>query len=207
MKQTEALKRLESLGAHGFETRDAAALLQVTPGNANKILKRLAHDGFLVHVTRGRWIPSRGIDRNHLPELIALPYPSYISLQSALFIHGLIEQIPVVIYAITLGRPRRVKTDAGTVSFHRIPPELFTGFEISKDGAKIATPEKALFDTLYLAPGRSRLFSKLPELEIPRRFGWQELKRYSALVKSPSRRTFLADAISRIRKHGNSRQH
>jgi predicted transcriptional regulator of viral defense system len=200
MKQTEALKRLESLGAQGFETRDAAALLQVTPGNATKILKRLAHDGFLLHVTRGRWMQSRGFNRNHLPELIALPYPSYISLQSALFFHGLIEQIPIVIYAITLGRPRRVKTDAGTVSFHRVPPALFTGFEIAKDGAKIATPEKALFDTMYLAPGRSRLFAKLPELEIPRGFRWRQLGEHAALVKSPSRRTFLLENIQQLRK-------
>lgn len=200
MKQTEALKRLESLG-QGFETRDAAALLQVTPGNANKILQRLARDGFLAHVARGRWMPSRGLNRNHLPELLALPYPSYISLQSALSAHGLIEQLPVVVYAVTLGRPRRVKTAGGTVSFHRMPPQLFTGFEIARDGAKIATPEKALFDTLYLAPGRSRLFAKLPELEIPPRFRWKELNRYADLVESPSRRTFLLEKIRQLRRN------
>jgi predicted transcriptional regulator of viral defense system len=202
MKQVDALKRLESLGHQGFETRDAAALLGVTPGNASKILQRLAQGGFLVHVARGHWLLSRNINRNVLPELIALPYPAYISLQSALFLHGLIEQIPVVTYAITLGKPRRVRTSLGTVSFHRIPPELFTGFEIGKDGVKTATPEKALFDTLYLAPGRSRLFAALPELEVPRGFRWKRVRDYVNLVKSPGRRTFLTERISRLKRDG-----
>jgi hypothetical protein len=85
---------------------------------------------------------------------------------SALYLHSLIEQISAVIYAATLGRPWRVKTPIVTVSFHQFPPQLFTGFDVSQAGAKIATPEKALFDVLYLAPGKSRLFAHLPELEV-----------------------------------------
>ena len=66
-------------------------------------------------------------------------------------------------------------------------------------GAKIATAEKALFDLLYLAPGRSRLFAKLPELEIPRSFSWTRLQRYVALVKSVSRHTLLKRTIARLK--------
>jgi hypothetical protein len=88
----------------------------------------------------------------------------------------------------------------GTISFHRMPPELFTGFELSSGSdAKIATREKALFDMLYLAPGRSRLFSRLPELSIPRGFQWQRLKEYIQRVKSSSRRTYIAERIKAIR--------
>jgi hypothetical protein len=68
---------------------------------------------------------------------------------------------------------RRVRTPLGTISLHRLPAELFIGYEIEPDGSKIATAEKALFDTLYLAPARSRLFARLPELEIPRQFRWR----------------------------------
>ena len=201
MNQVEAVQRLKRLGTHGFETRDAAAALDVTAANAHMILRRLAHSGLLVHVSRGRWLQSADVPPFALPELISAPYPAYISLQSALFHHGLVEQIPAVIYAVTLGRPRRVRTPLGVVSFHRLPPELFSGFEV-KDagGAKIATAEKALFDLLYLAPGRSRLFATLPELEIPRKFRWAQLTQYAALVKSPSRRTYLTEAIARLRK-------
>jgi predicted transcriptional regulator of viral defense system len=200
MKQVEALQRLQALTTPVVESRDVAALLTVSASNATTILRRLAAEGMIVHLSRGRWLTNKTIDRLALPELILAPYPAYISLQSALFHHGMIEQVPAVIYAVTPARPRRLRTPMGTISFHRIPPELFTGFELSpRSDAKIATAEKALFDLLYLAPGRSRLFSKLPELTIPPRFRWQRLKDYSALVKSPSRRAFIAERINAIR--------
>jgi hypothetical protein len=88
----------------------------------------------------------------------------------------------------------------GTISFHRIPPELFMGFELSpQSDAKIATPEKALFDLFYLAPGRSRVFSNQPELTIPRRFQWQRLKEYTKLVKSAARSAYVAERIRSLR--------
>jgi predicted transcriptional regulator of viral defense system len=201
VNQIEAMKRLKALGVPAFGTREAAALLSVTPANATMILGRLERHGFLTHLARGRWGIAGAVSRFALPELLSAPDPAYVSLQSALFHHGLIEQVPAVIYAVTLGRTRRVRNPIGTVSFHHMPPELFAGFDISpRDGAKIATPEKALFDTLYLAPARSRLFARLPELELPRRFRWSEVRKFVAQVKSESRRTFLADRIEALRK-------
>ncbi len=210
MNQTEALKRLMSLGTPGLDTRDVAALLRVSTASAHMILRRLAQHGFLMRLKRGRWVLAKEISALTLPELLAAPYPAYVSLQSALFHHGLIEQVPAVTYAVTLGRTRRVATPAGAVSFHRLPPDLFAGYELApKDHAKIATPEKALFDVLYLAPGRSRLFAHLPELEIPLSFRWQELKRYSRLVRSKARRSYietnLADLKSTTVKAGDRR--
>ena len=102
--------------------------------------------------------------------------------------------------AVTLARTRRIPTPLGTVSLHHMQPALFHGFEMLKDGAKVATPEKALFDLLYLAPARSRLFSSLPELEVPRSFRWSELRRYTTLVASASRRHLLADSMEALRK-------
>src|SRR5258706_15069000 len=128
MNQIEALRRLQILAVPVVESRDVAALLQVSTSNATTILRRLAHKGMIVHISRGRWLVNEKIDRFALPELISAPYPAYISLQSALFHHGLIEQIPSVIYAVTPARPRRVRTLMGTLSFHRMPQELFKGF-------------------------------------------------------------------------------
>lgn len=64
----------------------------------------------------------------------------------SLFHHGLIEQIPSITYAVTLARPRRVKTPLGTISFHRMPPELFSDFVLAPQSeAKIAIPEKGVW--------------------------------------------------------------
>ncbi|HEX9622015.1 MAG TPA: hypothetical protein VF989_17835, partial [Polyangiaceae bacterium] len=52
-------------------------------------------------------------------------------------------------------------------TFRSQAPRFFAGFELMDgNGVKLATPEKALVDTLYLAPARSRLFCALPELEL-----------------------------------------
>ena len=204
MNQIEALQRLRALSTPVIETRDVAALLQASTSNATTILRRLAQRGMITHLSRGRWLVNEKIDRLALPELILAPYPAYVSLQSALFHHGLIEQIPSVLYAVTPARPRRLRTPLGTISFHRIPPELFQGFELSsRSDAKIATPEKALFDMLYLAPGRSRLFSIQPELTIPRSFPWARLKDFTKLVKSAGRRAFITERIRTLRSEGS----
>lgn len=200
MNQIEALHRLRQLGAPVFETRDASALLDVSPANANMILRRLADQELITHLARGRWLMGSSLPRFALPELISAPDPAYVSMQSALFYRGLIEQVPAVIYAATLGKPRRVSTPLGTISFHRLPPELFTGYEIEADGSKIATSEKALFDTLYLAPARSRLFARLPELEIPPDFRWQELRELAALVKFARRRVHIERRIEQLER-------
>jgi predicted transcriptional regulator of viral defense system len=200
MNQIEALQSIRALGVPVVETRDVAALLRVSISSATTMLRRLAQKGTIVHLSRGRWLINERIDRFALPELLSAPYPAYVSLQSALFHHGLIEQIPSVIYAVTPARPRRAQTPIATVSFHRMPPELFSGFELfARSDAKVAIPEKALFDLLYLAPARSRLFSTLPELTLPRRFQWQRLKEYNETVKSPGRRAHIAERIRALR--------
>src|SRR5476651_923539 len=156
MNQTEALQKIQNLGVAGFETRDISALLRVTPANASVLLSRLACRGFVRRLARGRWDIGAQPNREQLAEQVAAPSPAYVSLQSALFRHGLIEQVPEVLYAVTLGRARRVRTPSLTVSLHRMPPALFGGYETAADGAKVATAEKALFDLLYLSPTRSR---------------------------------------------------
>ena len=115
-----------------------------------------------------------------MPEYLTAPLTSYVSLQTALHRRGLIEQIPEVVYAVSLARTQRVKTTAGTFSMHHLAPEVFGGYEETGRGAKLATAEKALFDFAHLSSGRSRLFTSLPELELPRGFRRKELPRSEA---------------------------
>ena len=205
MNQIEALRRIRALQTPVVESRDVAATLQVAASNATTILRRLAVEGMITHLNRGRWLIDQKLDRLALPELISAPSPAYVSLQSALFVHELIEQIPAVIYAVTPGRARRITTPVATISFHHLPVELFRGFDLAPaSDAKIATAEKALFDLIYLAPAKSRLFAQLPELTIPPGFKWQQLREFAALVQSPARRAFIAERIKALRASAGS---
>jgi hypothetical protein len=94
-------------------------------------------------------------------------------------------------YAVSLARTRRYSTPLGTVSVHHVQPAFFFGFkDEGRSGGRLATPEKALVDFLYLTPARSRLFRALPELEWPQRFS---VRAASAIVKQiePVRRRTL----------------
>src|SRR3954471_15510113 len=100
MNQSEALGRLRKLRTSFFTTRDIAAALRVTPAAANMVATRLATNGLLVHIARGRWALGQKVNPLALPQYLTAPYPAYISLQTALFHHGMISQIPQVIYAV-----------------------------------------------------------------------------------------------------------
>ena len=171
MRLVDAIGTLASLHAPVFTTRDAAALLRVSAAHASVTLARLRAAGLLIRLRRGVWTLPGRVDRLALPEFLTAPFPAYVSLQSALYLHGMISQVPAVTYAVTLARTRRFVTPLGTVSLHHVRPAFFFGYEdAGRAGGRLATAEKALVDFLYLAPTRSRLFRALPELEWPRGF-------------------------------------
>jgi predicted transcriptional regulator of viral defense system len=186
LNATEALARLQRLGVPVLTTGEAAAALRVTGGAAHKTLLRLAGAGLIARVTRGIWAVSLPIDPMLLPEHLTAPFPAYVSLQTALWHHGLIEQIPAAVFAVSLGRTRRLRTAMGSFSIHRVAPEVFGGFETRPSGVKIATPEKALFDLLYLSATRARIFAALPEIELPRRFDRRAARAWIARITSPA---------------------
>jgi predicted transcriptional regulator of viral defense system len=167
LKATEAFARLGSLGPPVVTPSETASVLRMTHFAAAQMLRRLVAVGLVQPLRHGQfWVSREPIDPWIALEYVSTPYPAYVSLYSALYLHGILSQIPAVFYAVTLGRTKKVKTSTGAFSLHRIAPELFDGFETQTSGAKIATPEKAIFDLAYLAGTRSRIFSRPPELDL-----------------------------------------
>ena len=104
----------------------------------------------------------------------------------------MISQIPAITYAVSIGRTKKYETPLGTVSIHHIHPSFFFGFEvIGKGFSKIAIPEKAIIDFLYLSPARSRLFKALPELEIPKSFSTSKAHNIINRIKSTRRKNLV----------------
>jgi predicted transcriptional regulator of viral defense system len=201
MTGTEALQRLRALGTPLITTADVTAALGVNAGTASKIASRLAADGLIVHLARGRWALLDKVNPFTLPEHLTAPYPAYVSLQSALYHYGMISQIPHVVYAVTLAKPRRWLTPLGVVSLHQVGPDFFFGYgPDGPGGAQIATPEKALVDVLYLSPARSRLFSRLPEVEVPRTFSKRAVTEIIARIVDPRRRKLVETGWNRLEK-------
>lgn len=201
MNARDAYARLRRLGVPVIRTADAATALRLSTTAASMALSRLVAAGLVSSVRHGTWWIDGVIDPYRLPGYLTAPLDSYLSLHTALHLRGLVEQIPEVFYAVTLGRTQRVTTRAGTFSFHHVAPEVFGGFEETERGIKLATAEKALFDFAYLSAGRSRLFATLPELELPRGFRRSELRRWLERVPSARSRTLTESRLAAFLGH------
>jgi predicted transcriptional regulator of viral defense system len=198
MNASDALARLRRLGVPAIETADAAAALGQSTFAASKTLSRLGESGLITPVRKGMWWVESPLDPYRLAAHLTAPLPSYVSLQTALHLRGMIEQIPTIVYVVSLARTESIVTSAGTFSVHHVAPQVFGGFDETAEGVRMATAEKALFDLAYLAGGRSRLFASLPELEVGRGFRWKELKRWRDRIPSDRRRLLVTRRLARF---------
>ncbi len=177
--------------------REAAARWQTSPGTAARRLRGLAEAGLVRRLRRGLW----ALDPNVAP-FVAAPYltaplPAYVSFFSALSHHEMIEQIPRQISVASLDRAQRITTTIGTYEIHHLAPELFTGYEGSEETGYLATPEKALFDTVYVraAVGGQAFFT---ELSLPGDFDDAKLREWTARIGSARLRTLVSRRLAEI---------
>jgi len=201
MRTTDAYVRLQTLRQPVLTTRDAAVVWGTTLPTAVRTLTRLAKSGLVVKIRQGIWQLGREpADPTFVLPVLTNPYPSYVSGWNALSQHGMIEQIPRGIFAVSLDRPKIVDTEVGQFEIHHLHPDLFGGFE-GETGirAGIARPEKALFDTVYLFSVRQGRVT-LPELELPEDFDTAELQRWIESIPSARLQTMTANNLARLVK-------
>ncbi len=98
--------------------------------------------------------------------------PSYISLESALSVYGLIPETVYGITSVTSAHIARFDTDLGSFSYRHIKPEFMSGYEIraiGDDHSDVADMEKTVLDYLYFHPEmkEDRRFRRV-EIQQPR---------------------------------------
>src|SRR5262249_53219716 len=98
MNASEALGRLKRLRVPAATTADAAAVLRLSGSATTHMLRRLARAGLIAAFRKGVWALAEQPDRLVLADYVTAPYPAYVSLQTALYQHGMIEQIPSMTY-------------------------------------------------------------------------------------------------------------
>ena len=202
MNAAEALRRLKGLRVPAATTADAAAVLGISGEAASHTMRRLARSRLVTPVRKGVWALTDEPDPLALAEYVTAPYASYVSLQTALYRHGMIDQIPSMIFVVSLARTARIETPIGAYSVHHVQPSFFAGFESAPEsGIKLATPEKALVDFVDLCPTRGRLFTSLPELELPRGFRPAEARRWLERVPSSRLRTIVSGKLNEVLAH------
>jgi len=199
MTLSEALGKIKAMTQPVFRTADVMVALDIQKSYASKLLERLAQHGHIIRLMRGLWAMPESIEPLALVPHLTAPFPSYVSLQSALYYNDMISQIPEVIYCVSLARTRTYETPVATISAHHIPGSFFFGYE-ERGGhqVKMALPEKALLDILYLSQSRSRLFAALPEVEFPPQFSIKKAQNMIRKITDIRRRSLVLSRFERL---------
>jgi predicted transcriptional regulator of viral defense system len=194
MRAADAYGELLRIGRPIIETREAAARLHVSVSSASHVLSSMEQAGLARRIRQGLWALRSNIDPFTVTPYLTAPFPAYVSLWSALARHEMIEQIPRQISVASPDRTRQITTTIGTYSIHHLTPELFDGYRGSKESGYLATPEKALFDTVYIrAPRGGRTF--FPELSLPENFDETQLEGWTSRIASPRLRTLVSRGL------------
>ncbi len=172
-------------GLRIFSPLELQRALGVSAVAARFLVHRYAKRGLFLKLRKGLYCladqpPSELALANRLYE------PSYLSFEFALSYHHLIPESLYVVTSAT-SRPTRALTALGkTFQYHRLKRTAFTGYEPVKVGPEtilVATPEKALVDTLYFVDLKKKT---LPERLNLRNLNWKRAQIHAKLFKRPS---------------------
>jgi predicted transcriptional regulator of viral defense system len=191
MTPTNAYGDLQRMNRAIVTTREAAARWQTAQGTAGRRLRGMEEAGLVRRLRRGLWALDPDVAPFAVAPYLTAPFPAYVSFFSALSRHDMIEQIPRQISVASLDRAQRITTTVGTYEIHHLAPGLFGGYEGSEESGYLATPEKALFDAVYVrAAAGSRAF--FPELSLPRDFDDAQIKEWIGRIESARLRTLVS---------------
>jgi predicted transcriptional regulator of viral defense system len=187
---------LKRLNVRTITTPQAAAAWHISGQAASKALSSLATAGLVESLRRGIWLIDLEATAEMIAEDVTAPHPAYVSHVSALYSHGVIDQVPAALHLASSGESGTVHTSRGDYLIHHLPPVLFGGFQ-DIHGAKIATVEKALFDWAYVSVASGNLTARLPETEWPERFRRAEVDRWLNRIEISRLRTLTERLVSR----------
>ena len=142
------LKTMKTLNKEFYTIADLEKITGLGRDSLYVALKRWVDGGVLERVSQGIYIP---LGENLPLEKIAaqLYLPNYLSFESALARHGILNMIPYSLTFATTRKTKKYSLRKHGVEFRQISPGLFFGYEM-KSGIHIAVPEKAFLDQIYL---------------------------------------------------------
>lgn len=136
-----------------FASADVAERLAVKPQSAVVLCNRYVKSGLMIRMKRDlyvlteKWLHLQAADFYHAANRMQVP--SYVSLTTALSFHRVTTQVHQA-WLESIAVKQNLYDVQGTVfRYFKVKKSLYFGF-VRQDGIFIATPEKALWDAVYL---------------------------------------------------------
>ncbi|MBI5356051.1 hypothetical protein HZB78_00365 [Candidatus Collierbacteria bacterium] len=156
MKIDVFLKTIKEFPKPFYKLVDFEKIFHQNKITIQKSIERLIRVGVVDRLIKDVYIlTDKSVDLTSIAS--ALYQPSYLSFESVLFKHGIINQPPFGATFATARRSKKLDLSNGEFWFSQIKPALWWGFEL-QDGIYAAVPEKAIVDMLYLRSLGQRLF-------------------------------------------------
>ncbi|MFH0924116.1 MAG: hypothetical protein V1872_00535 [bacterium] len=202
MPREPILKFIKQLDRPVFTTYELSLSSGKSLSVTTQALNHLVKEGVLIKIARGIWgeIGNESLSPFAVIPLLLPRHRVYVSFISSLHMYGIIEQIPQVITLASTAHTRKIKTSLGTFQIHRLDPLFFDGFDWYKERGTflIATPEKALADSLYLSACKKKQFGHFPELYFPGSFSFKKVREWVGKIPNPKIRSNVLKKLNRI---------
>jgi len=133
-------------------------VLNWNPGFDRTNLTRWIQKGYLIRLRQGYYTFPEYLTKPDFPYFFAnqIYRPSYVSLHTALAFYGMIPESVVQFTSVTSLKTAGFANAIGEYSYQTVKESLMFGYTLKPIGdgrtIKIALPEKALLDLLYLYP-------------------------------------------------------
>lgn len=136
------LNRLQKSGKNVFTVYDISKLMGKSTPYASLMLSKSKK---VKRIERGKYF----LNDTSIYEIASnIIFPSYVSLQAGLQYYNLIDQAVVKYSVISLKRHKKILVSGNQIEFIFTVKKLFFGY-LNKSGAYIASPEKAVIDSIY----------------------------------------------------------
>jgi predicted transcriptional regulator of viral defense system len=188
VKKIEALLILQKSGRDIFSLIDLKKLLRIRSDNTAYVqTNRLTKEGFLDRIAKGVYCLK---DKKPADFEIAnfLYKPSYVSLESALAYYGILIQVPQVITSVTLKRAKKIRAVNKEFIYFHLDQRYYSDY-IKEQHFIIATPEKALIDTIFFASYGRTVIN--PEEWVLDKIDKKRFKKLSVRIESKIFRNFF----------------
>ncbi|HQL67351.1 MAG TPA: hypothetical protein PK151_07405 [Caldisericia bacterium] len=132
-----------------FNLNELHSLTNIPKNILTVELNRLVEKKIVERVTKGVYV--NPFNKPSIEEIsMFLKFPSYISMEYALFVQNIMSQAVYTLTLITTLTPYEYQFKNYSLEYHQIKKEFFFGYYESSPKIYMAYPEKALLDIIYI---------------------------------------------------------
>lgn len=193
LENAELLHKLSGEVQGVFTLSELSSLFNVTDfQKLQALIRQFINAGILARYCKGIYI-AREFDAKVLSAKVRPN--SYVTFGSALAAHRLIgTESPLLVSCVV---PSKAAEYTGSInlSFSRISQDLYFGFEFDENGVRIATPEKAVLDTLYFYQHGKKYYFNIFQDILFSALSREKLEAYLEKYNNPKFQSFVRNNI------------